>query len=216
MPSRPRCARRSTATGLVPARAVRFSVTSRGEAKPFHGAIAQSPRRSLLRRRPAADRSAADPTAHPLQRRDARGPRMLQKYQQAVRLMMAEPAGSPRSWLFQWYTTRSATTAARPPRSTASTERRVGEPHAGDCDVGYLPGASSGQQRALLPAVASHVCRLLRAHLPPRVERRQLHAALLELFAQRSARPSGGVPRPRQSAVPPRPQPGDQQWGADG
>jgi tyrosinase len=84
---------------------IRFSVTSRGEANTI------SREASRNRRVDVCFVEAAPPIVPPQTRTRIRysidtpeGRAMLQKYEQAVRLMMAEPAASPRSWLFQWYT----------------------------------------------------------------------------------------------------------------
>ena len=88
---------------------IRFSVTSLGEA------VQISNEASRNRRVDVCFAEAAPPVIPPVVPPQTRtrirysvdtpeGRRMLQKYEQAVRLMMTEPAGSPRSWLFQWYT----------------------------------------------------------------------------------------------------------------
>ena len=84
---------------------IRFSVTSQGEANAISSEAARN------RRVDVCFVESAPPVRPPQTRTHVRysidtpeGQAMLQKYQQAVRLMMAEPAGSPRSWLFQWYT----------------------------------------------------------------------------------------------------------------
>jgi outer membrane protein OmpA-like peptidoglycan-associated protein len=83
---------------------IRFSVTSRGESQIIHAEAQRNRRVEICY-------AEGSPIAPPQTRLRIRysvdtpeGQRMLQKYREAVRLMMAEPAGSPRSWLFQWYT----------------------------------------------------------------------------------------------------------------
>lgn len=99
---------------------IRFSVSSQGEAHTISTEAARNRRVEICY-------TEGPPIVPPQTRLRIRhsidtpeGRQMLQKYEQAVRLMMAEPAGSPRSWLFQWYTH-----AVRDDRSKAAELNRI-------------------------------------------------------------------------------------------